>query len=488
MGIWGSSLWGSQFLFFFLPLLPSSFTLNACSIYGDSEGVKIPARAFRKAEASGRKEGANGRKAEESGREQEESGREPNCRFQEERCVLHCRVSMGWSSVESRGRSAGRILLTARDSIMRPVPPIAVRLSPRRSNSKTKAVARRVFSRILEWQGFEKLMESMAHRLNDSHEFFQPVVVSGNLNHYAAAADECEVRAPMQSIASLVNAVAKSMAIQSELLGGGSGRTISCTDYCVRLLSTEPPDPSQPGPSVTQQDPRRTDRNRGVLEVKGNWQWLAKGDLQLWEMESLSEKGLLDGLQQVYGDALMDNCRLACITSHDYAVLLRLMTDGSSRIHASPIIGLDRLLLALLVLLDEAAKSQPFSEEEKQRMSIVVTLPQEGDPQIQTRGTSRRSRTMGQKSSSSIQPSGRGQGKKRRVLSDVDGVDDAHVDVRLGSKAGPKNASVEGHEVFAFHEVGYSSEIIGEGYFGPVLKVRVHIVYCDYANVSFLFL
>lgn len=122
-------------------------------------------------------------------------------------------------------------------------------------------------------------------------------------------------------------------------------------------------------------------------------------------------------------------------------------------------------------------------------MSIVVNLPQEGDPQIQTRGTNRRSRTTGQKSSSSIQPSGRGQGtKKRRVFSDVDGVDDVHVDVRLGSMAGPKNASVEGHEEFAFHEVGYSSEIIGEGYFGPVLKVRVHIVYCDYTNVSFLFL
>lgn len=367
---------------------------------------------------------------------------------------------------------------------MRPVPPIVDRLSPRRSNSKTKAVARRAFSRILEWQGFEQLMKAMARRLDDSHELFQPIVVSGNRNHYAAAADECEVRAPMQSIASLVNAVAESMAIQAELLGGGSGRTISCTDYCVRLLSTEPSDPLQPGPSVTQQAMSRTDRIRGVLEVKGNWQWPAKGDKQLWQMGSLPKKGLLHGLQQVYGDALMDNCRLACITSHNSAVLLKLLTDGSGHIHASRIIGLDRLLLALLVLLDEAAKSQPLSKEEKQRMGILVTQP---DPQIPPHGTSRRSRTKGQKSSASIQPSGRGQSaQKHRLLSDVDGVDDAHVDVRLGSMAGPKNALVDGHEVFAFHEVGYSNEIIGEGNFGPVLKVRVLLVYSVMITPMFL--
>ena len=228
--------------------------------------------------------------------------------------------------------------------------------------------------------------------------------------YYAVAADEGEVRARMLDIAGLVNSVAKSMAIQSVLMGGGIGRTISCTDYCVRLLSTEPPDPSQPGSSLTQA-PKTIDRNRGVVEIKGKLQSLVKGDLQLWEMQSLSEEGLLDGLEQVYGDALMDKCRIACITSHDAVVLLRLQTDGSGHIHASPIIGLDRLLLALLVLLDEAAKSQPISEEERHRMSIGVTLPREV-PRL----TGRRSRTTGQKSPSSIQP---GQGKpKRRVLSD----------------------------------------------------------------------
>ena len=110
-------------------------------------------------------------------------------------------------------------------------------------------------------------MVRLAERLDDSARCFVPVLVAGlpEEQSFDPAAEECEIRAPLQNASRLLNAVAKRMGIMVRLEGGGSGRSCSFTDYVIKVHKQ------------ARSQAHGNDLSLDVLgnvEIKGAWQWL----------------------------------------------------------------------------------------------------------------------------------------------------------------------------------------------------------------------
>ena len=132
------------------------------------------------------------------------------------------------------------------------LPRLRERTSPRRSKSKTRPTNWRTFCELRKWDGFEQEVDDLLASLDDTQRTFQPVVP----RTYAAPAQEDEVRARWTDVATIVSEVAESMSIAAEVLGGGSGRSLSSTDYVITLKASAPgpsskgqAEASAPGPS-----------------------------------------------------------------------------------------------------------------------------------------------------------------------------------------------------------------------------------------------
>lgn len=111
-----------------------------------------------------------------------------------------------------------------------PLARLANRISPRSSLSATNPVRPRTFGSLAAWPEFERDMQRVEARLDKRTHRYIPVLRAGNpatSSAIAAAADECEVRAPLQNAAELVNDVARDHGIRHRLRGGGSNRSTS---------------------------------------------------------------------------------------------------------------------------------------------------------------------------------------------------------------------------------------------------------------------
>lgn len=112
---------------------------------------------------------------------------------------------------------------------------------------------------------------------------FIPILRAGDPDrsaYFAPAADECEVRAPLQAIAELLNDVAFHMGCQVKIVGGGSGRSGSNADYLIKLCHPHDlhhilDDNTDDNRSIASGKDRRNLVSGNVLgcfEVKGWWQ------------------------------------------------------------------------------------------------------------------------------------------------------------------------------------------------------------------------
>ncbi|PNH10899.1 hypothetical protein TSOC_002296 [Tetrabaena socialis] len=276
-------------------------------------------------------------------------------------------------------------LLTAFDAIMRAPPGIKERISPRSSGSATVPRRARTFSAVALWPRFDELLAHMRAQLDRTTRSFVPVLRAGKAGAsegFRAPADECEVRAPMQNMAELVNAVAASVGIQAAFSGGGSGHSSSATDYVVQ---------KQRGDQEQQQEQRGGQRqprialSRDVLaciEFKGHWQFPLQlsHDVASMSLEQLKSARLITALQQCFGDMVMDEAPLGMVTRHNVALLLKRSSDVKDKmLYVSPPIGLDRILLAMLTLLQQAQQLEGLKEE--LRRDEVPNTPPQGYPQ-----------------------------------------------------------------------------------------------------------
>ena len=169
----------------------------------------------------------------------------------------------------------------------------------------------------------------MAGRLiNNGERKYIPVMRAGDgeaMVGFNAAADECEVRAPMLNMAALVNDVAASMNIKAAIKGGGSGRSASGTDYVIQLLPDAQSDQQRQPAGVRQQSREMYSHNVYVcIEFKGHWQFPLEltHEVSTMTLEQLQDSKLDKALQQCYGDMIMDEAPLGMVTRHDVALLL----------------------------------------------------------------------------------------------------------------------------------------------------------------------
>ena len=212
-------------------------------------------------------------------------------------------------------------LCTAREAILRPMPGLDQRTSPHSSNSKTRSRNIRTFSGLSAWPDFLLRMDSLAERLDNSTRSFAPIVVAGlpAEQSFDAAAEECEIRAPLQNASRLLNAVAESMGLMVRLEGGGSGRSCSFTDYVIKVHKKAR---SQGGRT------HKKDLSLDVLgdvEVKGPWQWLMELGANISSMTEEELKGLEPALQQCYGDMVLDEAPFGMASSHRNGLLLNTL-------------------------------------------------------------------------------------------------------------------------------------------------------------------
>ena len=233
---------------------------------------------------------------------------------------------------------------------------------------------------------FNELLESVAGRLNNGERKYIPVMQAGDgaaMVGFNAAADECEVRAPMLNMAALVNDVAASMNIKAAIKGGGSGRSASGTDYVIQLLPDAQSDQQRQPAGVRQQPREMCSHNVYVcIEFKGHWQFPLEltHDVSTMTLEQLQDSKLEKALQQCYGDMIMDEAPLGVVTRHDVALLLMRSSKVEDKtLFVSPPIGLDRVLLALLALLHQA--QQLTGVKRLLSRGKVPHTPPAGDPQ-----------------------------------------------------------------------------------------------------------
>lgn len=171
-----------------------------------------------------------------------------------------------------------KLTLTARQAILRAIPNIIERISPRSSASKTSPAKPRAFQGFRDWPGFDGLMQDTEKSLDDTNPRYNPVLQAGDPSvgfSYGTAADEAEVRAPLQNVSRLVNHVARDMGINAEITGGGSGRSASAADYLVKLVPAPGQEQATPMPQALLSAAARKKLSKDVLaciEVKGEWQ------------------------------------------------------------------------------------------------------------------------------------------------------------------------------------------------------------------------
>jgi len=272
-------------------------------------------------------------------------------------------------------------LLTAKGVMLTAVPPIAVRGSPRRSNSKTKGAQRRTYSELRSWPKFKEAMDALLDSLDDTTRRYRGIILPGPAlsTKFNAAADESEVRGPMSLVSLIPNAVAEDMGLSMELVGGGSNRSASCIDWVVRkraaemqlALGSTPPRHERLDVQVC------SDRIFGGLEIKGDWQW----DLQEGEDPAMlppeRKVALEPAFQQLFGDMVMDEVPVGMISRHNVCTLVQRPRDVRDKaLIVSPAIGLGQMLLACLLLLKLAHERQDWKPDLSR--DLVPPTPTEG--------------------------------------------------------------------------------------------------------------
>ncbi|PNH06581.1 hypothetical protein TSOC_007016, partial [Tetrabaena socialis] len=289
------------------------------------------------------------------------------------------------------GAGGDGYLLTALQAIMR-APPCILCRSLCRSRSKTVPVWGRNFSALARWAEFDELLAHVRAQLDNIKRRFIPVMRAGEPGvsaGFRAPADECEVRAPMQNMAELVNAVAASVGIRAELRGGGSGRSTSATDYVVQM---------QRGDQGQQQQQQQQQQRGGwrqtcealshdvlaCIKIKCYRQFPLElsHDVACMTLEELKSARLDIAMQQCYGDMVKDEAPLGMVTRHNVALLLKRSSDVKDKtLYVSPPIGLDLMLLVLLTLLQQAQQLEGLKQQ--LRCEEVPVTPPQGSPQPQ---------------------------------------------------------------------------------------------------------
>lgn len=166
---------------------------------------------------------------------------------------------------------------------------------------------RRTYTVLRPWPDFGRELASLLAQLDDTELLFQGFGLPGAATRttFMPAADEGEVRGPMSFVCLIPNDVAKHMGLDTELVGGGSNRSASCTDWVVRKRppGDVPAQPGRPDPKLERLEQQvLSDKVLGCVEMKGDWQWdLAEGeDPAALPLERRA--ALEPALQQLYGD------------------------------------------------------------------------------------------------------------------------------------------------------------------------------------------
>ena len=180
-------------------------------------------------------------------------------------------------------------LCTLKEAISEPFEQLPDRTSPRASNSKTSPTAPKTFHGILSWPEFLPGAAHLESGLNDTHRCYQKTALSlipGK--SISTAADECEVRGCVMSVAYGLNHAAGVLGYDVECVGGGSGRSTSYTDLVLRKAK-HPSDPDQLSSHIL-----------GVCEVKGSWQFSIQRGEKLEDLLQDPQRidGCIHALQQ----------------------------------------------------------------------------------------------------------------------------------------------------------------------------------------------
>eukprot|EP00878_Enallax_costatus_P031617 GHUV01034581.1.p1 GENE.GHUV01034581.1~~GHUV01034581.1.p1 ORF type:complete len:356 (+),score=87.18 GHUV01034581.1:1181-2248(+) len=178
--------------------------------------------------------------------------------------------------------------------------------------------------------------------------------------------DEAGVRAVLAVAAPLVNHIAEGLGVKAMLLGAGDNRTFSSTDWMIRTFisvnsgndaaagargssnsSAVSPTPAIDGaPAVT----------AGSIRVVGDWQVPLHIGEQLWLAGEQQHDPFLLGMQKIYGDMVLDEVQWGMLTTGNASVIVKRDDDVRNKtLYVSQVFGTDKLLLALLYLLQQAA-------------------------------------------------------------------------------------------------------------------------------------
>jgi len=200
---------------------------------------------------------------------------------------------------------------------------------------------RRTYTVLRSWVGFDGEMTSLLEGLDDTRRLFQGFALPGAASRttFMPAADEGEVRGPMSFVCLIPNDVAKHMGLDTELVGGGSNRSLSCTDWVVRKRPTDdvPAQPGRPDPKCERLGQQElADKVLGCVEVKGDWQWDLKEGEDPAGLPVERQAALKPALQQIYGDmvgSLGGVLRRVHMPSYVHN-RIRWFSEGSTAVHS----------------------------------------------------------------------------------------------------------------------------------------------------------
>ncbi len=207
-----------------------------------------------------------------------------------------------------------------------PYPGIGQRVIPRAPCSEPRPVAPRTFAEILRWwelrEGARGLLNSLDNTRRIYDEPYCPVKDGGS---FEAVADQADVFGIMMNLMYRVNDMLKQLGKSIRWVGGGGGRSMSYTDFIVRLTSSQS---------------SLTDMSRQVLAtilVKGDW------DFDLKRGESLEDalndpqrsEAITAAVQEVGADEDGRNLPIVCMICY-LDKLLPARESSSVHITESP--------------------------------------------------------------------------------------------------------------------------------------------------------
>ncbi len=194
-----------------------------------------------------------------------------------------------------------------------PSPGIGQSTTPRAPCSETQPIGFRTYGEVLQWPGLREGARELLNSLDNTRRIHdKPHCGMKDGGSFEAAANQADVFAFVMNFMYRVNYVLKQLGSSVKCVGGGGGRSMSCTDLIVRLVSAQS---------------SLTDMSRQVLAtilVQGDWKFDLKPGESLEDAPNDPQRGEANmaAVQKVCANEESPNFPLPCMICHRKVLLL----------------------------------------------------------------------------------------------------------------------------------------------------------------------